>query len=141
MRDNLAPAVSAPNICVLLSMRTTTCKTITQSKNILHLMLSAFHFLPNFISHVYNFMLIFAIALLLLWCSELVSRRLLVRSPQSSPPVSLLQVAAEGLRVPVIRALQVTSDKSVRQFNKCKCDFWKSLFCGLGQKTLKAAYF
>ncbi len=32
MRDNLSPAVSAPNICVLLSMRTTTCKTITQSK-------------------------------------------------------------------------------------------------------------
>ncbi len=85
-------------------------------------------------------MLIFAIALLLLWCSELVSRRLLVRSPQSSPPVSLLQVAAGGLRVPVIRALQVTSDKSVCQINKCKCDFCKSLFVSWA-KTLKAAYF
>ncbi len=63
----------------------------------LPLMLSAFHFLPNCISHVYNYMLIFDIASLLLWCSEPVSRRLLVRSPQSSPPVSLLQVAEGGL--------------------------------------------
>ncbi len=30
--DNLAAAVSAPNICVLLSMSTTTCNTFTQSK-------------------------------------------------------------------------------------------------------------
>ncbi len=30
--DNLTAAPSAPNICVLLSMSTTTCKTFTQSK-------------------------------------------------------------------------------------------------------------
>ncbi len=75
----------------LLSMRTTTCKTFTQSKKKkkkkVHLMLAAFHFLSNLISNVYNYMLIFVIASLLLWCGELVSRRLLVRSLQSSPPV------------------------------------------------------
>ncbi len=38
----------------LLSMRTTTCKTITQSKTNC-LMLSEFHFLPNLISYVYNY--------------------------------------------------------------------------------------
>ncbi len=62
--DNLAPAVSAPNICVP-ALYENTCKTITQSKKKLHLMLSAFNFLPNLISYVYNYMLIFDIASLL----------------------------------------------------------------------------
>ncbi len=39
----------------LLSMRTTTCKTITQSKTNC-LILSEFHFLPNLISYVYNYL-------------------------------------------------------------------------------------
>ncbi len=107
--DNLAPAVSAPNICVP-ALYENTCKTITQSKKKLHLMLSAFNFLPNLISYVYNYMLIFDIASLLLWCSELVSRILLVPSPQSSPPVcpsaSLFTPScSKGIGVPVIRAL------------------------------------
>ncbi len=95
------------SVC-LLSMRTNTCKTITQSKK--KYMLSAFHFLPNLISYVYNYMLIFYIASLLLWCSELVSRRFLDRSLQSSPSVCpsaglFTPGCSKGIGVPVIRAL------------------------------------
>ncbi len=86
MWENLAAAPSAPFVC-LLSMRTTTYKTFTQSKTfyisccqhsiscqiLYHLQLHA------------NFL--YTVASLLLWCSELVSRRLLIRSLQSSPSV------------------------------------------------------
>ncbi len=84
--DDLAAAVSALNICVLLSMRTTTCNTFTQSKTF-YISCCQHSISCQILFHVYNYMLIFDIASLLLWCSELVSRRLLVRSLQSSPSV------------------------------------------------------